>query len=102
MKKALSIVLVVFMLFSIMSLSAFATDEENVTDVSNDFTEMEDEEIDFMISDYPVCDEDSYITDGASTEPDETTFEKVAKIIIPIVLVVLVGVVVIIVKKKRK
>ena len=45
MKNVLSLILVVFMLFSIMSLSALATDEENVTDVSNDFAEMEDEEI---------------------------------------------------------
>ena len=54
MKKVLSLILVVFMLFSIMSLSALATDEENVTDVSNDFAEMEDEEIDFICTSRPA------------------------------------------------
>ena len=61
-------------------------------------------EFDFMISDYPEYDEDetAYITDGASTEPDETTFEKIAKIIIPIVFaVVIAGVIVIIILKKK-
>lgn len=63
-------------------------------------------EFDFMISDYPEYDEDetAYITDGTSTEPDETTFEKVAKIIIPIVFAVALvgGIVLVVIKKSGK
>ena len=63
-----------------------------------------EEEIDFMISDYPEYDNDEteYITDGTSTEPDETTFEKIAKIIIPIIIVVLAGVILLIILKRKK
>ena len=39
MKKALSIVLVVFMLFSIMSLSAFATDDKTEKNWTTSFDE---------------------------------------------------------------
>ena len=104
MKKALSIVLVVFMLFSIMPLTAFANDEEMATSVSDGFEETES--IDFMISDSPEIYKDEIVTDSAdesllTTGTDELDNNR--KFVIPIVLaIILAGVVVIVVVKKKK